>query len=264
MFRRKDGSMATRFDGKVAVVTGGGAGIGHAIAARLASEGAAIVIADVDLVVGEAAAEQFRRDGASARAVEMDVTEGAAASAMAASVTEDLGGIDVLVNNAGVHLGHAQLPYTLESLPRWRHVLEVNVLGAFTCAIACREAMRIRGGGAIVNVSSMAAYSGTGAYGVSKLALNAMTTSLANELAADGTRVNGVAPTLVDSPAAMARMQEPERIGTPDALMRGQLIKRLGRMVDVAAVAAFLWSDDASFVTGQTLLVDGGHTRKPW
>jgi NAD(P)-dependent dehydrogenase (short-subunit alcohol dehydrogenase family) len=183
---------------------------------------------------------------------------------MARSVTSRFGGIDVLVNNAGVHLGHAQLPFTLDALPRWRRVLEVNVLGAFTCSVACRDAMRARGGGAVVNVSSMAAYGGTGAYGISKLALNAMTTSLAQELAPDGTRVNGVAPTLVDSPAAMARMLEPERVGTQDALVRGQAIKRLGRMTDVAGVVAFLCSEDASFVTGQTVLVDGGHTRKPW
>jgi NAD(P)-dependent dehydrogenase (short-subunit alcohol dehydrogenase family) len=142
----------------------------------------------------------------------------------------------------------------------------VNVVGALVCAAACRPAMAARGGGAIVNMSSMAAYGGTGAYGVSKLALNSLTVSLAAELAADGIRVNGIAPGLVDSEAAVAWWSDPARAGMEgiDQLLIGQqMIKRQGTMQDLANLCLFLCSDEASFVTAQTILVDGGWTKKP-
>jgi NAD(P)-dependent dehydrogenase (short-subunit alcohol dehydrogenase family) len=97
----------------------------------------------------------------------MDVRDTEAAARMAETAVERLGGIDILVNNAGIHLHHADLPHTLEAVPRWRDVLDVNVIGALICSAACHDAMAARGGGAIVNVSSMAAYSGNGAYGAS-------------------------------------------------------------------------------------------------
>jgi NAD(P)-dependent dehydrogenase (short-subunit alcohol dehydrogenase family) len=179
----------------------------------------------------------------------------------------ELGGVDVLVNNAGIHLDHAQLPFTLDAVPQWRAVLDVNVIGALICAAACRPAMAARGGGAVVNMSSMAAYGGTGAYGVSKLALNSLTVSLAADFAADGIRVNGIAPGLVDSEAAVEWWNDPARAGMEgiDQMLIGQqMIKRQGTMHDLADMCLFLCSDAASFVTGQTILVDGGFTKKPY
>jgi NAD(P)-dependent dehydrogenase (short-subunit alcohol dehydrogenase family) len=173
----------------------------------------------------------------------------------------ELGGVDVLVNNAGIHLDHAQLPFTLDAVPKWRAVLDVNVIGALICAAACRPAMAARGGGAIVNMSSMAAY------GVSKLALNSLTVSLAADFATDGIRVNGIAPGLVDSEAAVEWWSDPERAGMEgiDRMLIGQqMIKRQGTMQDLADMCLFLCSDAASFVTGQTILVDGGFTKKPY
>jgi NAD(P)-dependent dehydrogenase (short-subunit alcohol dehydrogenase family) len=251
-----------RYEGKVVVITGGGAGIGRTYAHRFAVEGAAIVVGDTDPAAGERVVEELREQDRRAVAVTMDVTDQASADAMAAAAVESFGGVDVLVNNAGVHLHHAQLPYTREAVDQWRHVLDVNVVGALVCAIACRDSMRARGGGAIVNHSSMAAYSGGGAYGVSKLALNGLTVVLAGELAADGIRVNGIAPGLVDSEAAVEWMNDPSRLGIQDALVGRQAIKRPGTMQDLADVALFLCSDAASFVTGQTILVDGGFTKK--
>jgi NAD(P)-dependent dehydrogenase (short-subunit alcohol dehydrogenase family) len=143
----------------------------------------------------------------------------------------------------------------------------VNVVGALICAAACRASMAARGGGAIVNMSSMAAYGGTGAYGVSKLALNSLTVSMANEFAADGIRVNGIAPGLVDSEAAVEWWSDPSRAGMEgiDQMLIGQqMIKRQGTMHDLADMCLFLCSDAASFVTGQTILVDGGWTKKPY
>jgi len=252
-----------RFEGKVVVITGGGAGIGRTYGHRFAAEGAAVVVADTDVSAGDRVVKELGATGARAIAVEMDVTDEDAADRMAAAAGQ-FGGIDVLVNNAGVHLQHAQLPYTRDALPEWRRVIEVNVIGALVCSIACRAAMAGRGGGAIVNHSSMAAYSGGGAYGVSKLALNALTVSLAAEFAADGIRVNGIAPGLVDSEAAVEWMNDPARVGIESALVGGQLVKRLGRMDDLADMALFLCSEQASFITGQTILVDGGFTKKPF
>jgi 3-oxoacyl-[acyl-carrier protein] reductase len=256
--------VAKRFEDKVVVITGGGAGIGRTYAHRFAAEGAAVVIGDFDPAAGDRVVQQLQSTGARALTVEMDVTDEESVDRMAATAVEHLGGIDLLVNNAGVHLQHAQLPYTRDALPEWRRVIDVNVVGALVCSIACRASMAERGGGAIVNHSSMAAYMGGGAYGVSKLALNALTVSLAGELGPDGIRVNGIAPGLVDSEAAVEWMNDPTRAGIEGALVGGQLVKRLGRMDDLADMALFLCSDEASFVTGQTILVDGGFTKKPY
>ncbi|MBV9661748.1 MAG: SDR family oxidoreductase [Acidimicrobiales bacterium] len=253
-----------RFEGKVVVITGGGAGIGRTLGLRFAAEGATIVVGDRDPDAGDRVVKELKDAGADGLAVTMDIADDEAVEMMAERVVGELGGIDVLVNNAAIHLGHAQLPYTKEALPKWRHVLNVNIIGALACSLACHDAMQARGGGSILNVSSMAAYTGTGAYTVSKLGLNALTTSLAQTWAVDGIRVNGVAPILVDSEAAMARTREPGKEGMKDAMIGGQAIKRLGRMQDVANAGLFLCSDEASFITGQTILVDGGYMKKSW
>ncbi len=257
----------SRFAGKVVVITGGGAGIGRTYAHRFAAEGAAIVVADRDEGVAKRVVDEVSELGLGGLVQVMDVTDPDAAAAMAERAVAELGGIDVLVNNAGVHLDHAQLPFTLDAVPKWRNVLDVNVIGALICAAACRPAMAARGGGAIVNMSSMAAYGGTGAYGVSKLALNSLTVSMANEFAADGIRVNGIAPGLVDSEAAVEWWSDPQRAGMEgiDKMLIGQqMIKRQGTMHDLADMCLFLCSDAASFVTAQTILVDGGWTKKPY
>jgi NAD(P)-dependent dehydrogenase (short-subunit alcohol dehydrogenase family) len=252
--------MAKRFEDKVVVITGGGAGIGRTYASRFAAEGANLVIADLDSDAADGVVKELTADGAGALAVTMDVADEEAAARMVEVAIATFGGIDILINNAGIHLHHARAPYTREGLAEWRRILDVNVIGALSCSVACRSSMTSRGGGAIVNQSSMAAYLGGGAYGVSKLALNSLTVGLAGELAADGIRVNGIAPGLVDSEAAMVSMSEEAQ----QQVIAGQVIKRLGRMDDLANMVLYLCSEEASFVTGQTFVVDGGYTRKPY
>jgi 3-oxoacyl-[acyl-carrier protein] reductase len=252
--------VADRFTDRVVAITGGGAGIGRTYARRFAAEGAKIVIADRDPDAGARVVGELSAAGADAVACTMDIATEAGAERLVATATEAFGGVDVLINNAAIHLQHARLPFTIESLDRWRAVMNTNIVGALNCTLHCRESMRARGGGAVLNQSSMAAYGSSGAYGVSKLALNGLTVALAGELASDHIRVNGVAPTLVDSEAAMEEW--PEERHAP--MIARQLIQRLGRMEDVADAALFLCSDEASFITGQTLLIDGGTTKKPY
>jgi NAD(P)-dependent dehydrogenase (short-subunit alcohol dehydrogenase family) len=255
--------LMNRFEGKVVLITGCGAGIGRRFAHRFAAEGAAVMVTDVDPEAAARVVAELRAQGAKAIGAVMDVADEAAVRAAVADAVTGFGGIDVLVNNAAIHLEHAQLPFTLEALPQWRQVLSVNVLGVLTCAAGCRPAMVGRDGAAILNMSSMAAYMAGGAYGVSKLAVNGLTVSLADAFAVDGIRVNGIAPGLVDSESAVAWSSAPERAGIQDALVGGQMIKRPGKMEDLVDAGLFLCSAQAGFVTGQTLLVDGGYIKRP-
>lgn len=254
------------FAGKVVVITGGGAGIGRTLGQRFAAEGASIVIADVDHAAGDRMVEELVAAGREGLSFPMDVRNTEAAARMAERTVDTFGGIDVLVNNAGIHLHRADLPYTLEAVQGWRDILDVNVVGALLCSAACHDAMSARGGGAIVNMSSMAAYGGNGAYGMSKLALNSLTVSLAGAYGPDGIRVNGIAPGLVDSAAAMQWSADQAQTGMniKKLIVDGQVIRRQGRMDDLADLALFLCSERASFITGQTILVDGGYTKKPY
>ena len=244
---------AARFQGRVAVVTGAGNGIGREYAAAFAREGASVAIADIDEAAAMKAAAEIEGTGARAIAVRADVADESDASAMAAAAVGAFGGIDILVNNAGLHLGDFNETTALPP-DQWRRILDVNVVGAVLCAKACAPSMRARGGGAILNQSSMAAWRGVGAYSVSKLALNGVTVSLAREFAGDGIRVNGIAPGYVESEAAKSGLSDDLK----RFVLEGQIIKRVGQIEDLIGTVLFLCSEEASFITGQTLLVDGG------
>jgi NAD(P)-dependent dehydrogenase (short-subunit alcohol dehydrogenase family) len=247
--------------GRVAVVTGAGNGIGEVYASALAREGAAVAVADIEVAAAERVAAQLRAAGARAVALEVDVADEGAVEQMAGQAAGALGGVDILVNNAGLYLHEYSGPCAELPRAQWRRLIEVNLTGALNCAAACRPRMRARGGGVIINQSSVGAYLGiASAYGVSKRALNALTVALAVEFAPDEIRVNGIAPSSVESDTRPALRWWPEE--RRRQFFDQQLIKRVVHMDDLARALVFLCSDDARFITAQTLIVDGGLVRQ--
>ncbi|MGE5327398.1 MAG: SDR family NAD(P)-dependent oxidoreductase [Deltaproteobacteria bacterium] len=245
-----------RFKDKVAFITGGGRGIGETYARALAAEGAAVVLAEIDLPAAQGVAASIAESGAPTLAVTCDVADEGSVDAAVARAVEHFGGVDILINNAAKHLmEYAGKP---TELPRakWRLMLDVNVIGIVNCSAACRRSMRERGGGVIINQSSIAGFDPTTPYGISKLAVRGLVVALAKELAPDGIRVYGIAPGPVDSPSAMADL--------PPALLdefinRHQLVKRQGLMTDLVGAMLFFCSPQASFITGETLMIGGGY-----
>jgi NAD(P)-dependent dehydrogenase (short-subunit alcohol dehydrogenase family) len=252
-----------RFTGKVAIVTGGGSGIGRATALLLASEGAAVTVADIAPDPARAVAEAIAAAGGTARAHIVDVSDPVAVETMVGATVSAFGGLDVLHNNAAA-LDQNRLDQDVATmdLATWDRVIAVNLTGPM---LGCRfaiPAMLERGAGAIVNTTSAAAFYGShslAAYGTSKAGLVALTRYVATAYGERGIRCNAVAPgVVVDEQAQVA-------LGGPmgDRLRRystSHLIGRLGYPEEIARAVAFLASDDAAFVTGETLRVDGGFT----
>ena len=244
-----------RFEGKVALVTGAARGFGRAFAEGFAREGAAVALADVDDAGVARAAEELRAAGHPAIGIRCDVADEGSVDAAVAHAVAELGGIDVLVNNAGKHLMRYNQPFSVLPREELRALFDVNVMGVVNCSLACLEPMRARGGGAIVNISSMASYASRTPYGVSKLAVRGLTIAFAAEFAAAGVRCNAISPGLVATESAMADLP-PEIVRT--IVEDQQLVKRLGRVDDVVAMTLHLCSAEAGFVTGETVKVSGG------
>ncbi|MEE2030854.1 MULTISPECIES: SDR family NAD(P)-dependent oxidoreductase [Rhodococcus] len=244
-----------RFDAKVAFVTGGAQGFGAAFCRSLAAEGAAVVVADIDGTRAENTAEELKEAGFEALAVHCDVADEKTVARAVARATEAFGGIDILINNAGLHLTRYSRPFSTMSREDVRALFDVNVFGIVNTSIACLEAMRSRGGGTVVNISSMAAYNPITAYGVSKLTVRALTIALAHDFASAGIRCNAIAPGLIGTDSALADLPQP----FVDSIVEDrQLVHRLGRTEDIVAMMLYLCSDESSFVTGETFKVSGG------
>ena len=240
-------------EGKVALVTGASQGIGKAIADGLAVEGARIVVAD--LQGAERAAEAYP----GGVGLTVDVADEAAVERMTADTVERCGGLDVLVNNAGLYASLAMRPFTEIPLDEWRRVMDVNVASMFLTCRAAVPAFRERGQGAIVNISSGTPFRGVPFllhYVTSKGAIVAFTRALAKELGRDGIRVNCVAPGFTMSDGVKEHPEVVEQLR--DASVAARTIQRDQIPEDVVGAVAYLASPAASFVTGQTIVIDGG------
>ncbi len=241
-----------RLDGKVAIITGGARGQGEAEVRLFAAEGAKVVVTDVLVDEGQAVADSL---GDSAVFLRQDVSREDDWEAAINLATERFGGLDVLVNNAGILFNATIARHTLEAYER---VIAVNQVGVFLGIRSAIAPMKARGGGSIVNISSGAGIRATKfgfAYGASKYAVTGMTACAALELARDNIRVNSIHPGVIDTP--MVASDDPT---ATDRIVRATPLRRVGEPEEIARVALFLASDEASYMTGAHVPVDGGVT----
>jgi 3-oxoacyl-[acyl-carrier protein] reductase len=248
-----------QFTSKVAVVTGAGQGIGEAYAKALAAEGARVVIAERNAAQGARVAQDISRAGGTATFVEVDVASPESTRAMADAAVRTYGGIDFLVNNAAIYHGMEIAPLISVDWNYYKQFMDVNMHGALLCVRACYESMKGRGGGAIVNQSSTAAWLAVGFYGIAKLALNGITQSLARELGPSNIRINAIAPGPIDTDAT--------RSVVPEAFIQRMVqetpLGRVGQPADLVGACLFLLSDASAWMTGQIVNVDGGQIMRP-
>ena len=240
-----------RFEGKVALVTGGSRGMGAATVRRLHSEGASVVAADILDDDGKALADEL---GDRVRFLHLDVTSEDQWQDVVAQTERELGRLDVLVNNAGILKFNALVDTPLEE---FRQIIDVNLTGVFLGMKTAIPAMRRAGGGAIVNISSTEGYAATlfcGSYTASKFGVRGITKAAALEYAGDGIRANSVHPGGMDTPMTRAVMDENGRKYVASKVP----LKRMGTPEDVANAVAFLASEDSSYMTGGEVLLDGG------
>ena len=244
-----------RLDGRVAIVTGGGGGLGAGIYSALATAGAVVVVAGRTTAKLDRVAAEITASGRQALAVEVDIANLASVAAMTEEVVSALGGIDILVNNAAVY--HRK-PWTEITEPDWDHVLATNLKGSYLCARAAYPFLKESGHGRVINVASITFFGGVPLlldYVASKGGIVGFTRALAHEVGADGITVNTHSPGAFPTDAENIH---PDQEGYNRAILEAQSIKRRGTPEDVGNPVTFLASDAASFITGQLIQIDGG------
>lgn len=249
--------MAGALDGKVAIVTGGGQGIGRAFAHRFAREGARVVIADLNEETAGTVAGEIRRDGGEALAVRTDVSDEDSVTAALGATLERFERVDVLLNNASIFATLKMRPFWEIPLTEWEGLMRVNLTGVFLCCEAVAGPMRRQGNGRIISISSSTVLMGRPNYAhyvASKAGVQGLTRALASELGGDGVTVNAIMPGSVET-------EVPRETVSPEQAQRiigAQALHRRLTPADIVGTAILLASDDAAMITGQTIVVDGG------
>lgn len=243
-----------RLAGKVAIVTGGAQGIGAAYATALAQAGAAVAIGDVRAEGAEATARAIEAAGGRAFGAYADVTREESMRVLAARTAETYGGIDILVNNAAIYYGLEHHPLLRVPLEYWNRIMEVNVTGVLVATRAVVPYLQQRGKGKIINQASIAAYTAGHYYNISKLGVIGLTIALARELGSANIQVNAIAPGMINTEATLLQTTEEGRA----AAIQRRALKRMGTPEDLTGTLVFLASDDSDWMTGQTIVIDGG------
>lgn len=251
-----------RFSSKVAIVTGGGSGIGKEVAQRLVAEGASVLIAGRDAAKLEMAAAQIDPSGARGRTLAGDIANPATAKALVELATAAFGGVDILINNAGVF---SPKPFLEVDEQEYDQFIDIILKGKFFMAQAAAKAMLLRGGGAIVQTGSLWALQAIGAtpsaaYSAANAGVHALTRNLAIEMASSGIRINTVAPAVVETPVYNTFMSDEQVKQVLPTFNAFHPLGRNGRPGDVAEAILFMASQEASWITGTVLPVDGGVT----
>ena len=245
-----------RLEGRVAIVTGAASGIGKETAKRLADEGAAVLITDIQVDAGEATVAELRAQGARAAFARHDVTSETDWQTVVAKAVAEFGSLDILVNNAG--MGDIK-PIEETTVEDWQRTIDIDQLGVFLGMKVAAEALKNSGHGSVINVSSIFGTSGgfgvSPAYHAAKGAVRTLTKNVALHWAAEGVRVNSIHPGFIATPI----LEQSRNTPIWDGMIDLTPMSRLGTPEEIAAGVAFLASDDASFVTGLELYVDGGY-----
>ncbi len=241
-----------KLQGKVALVTGADSGIGQAIAITFAREGANVVINYKDDEQGaNSTRQQVEAEGRKALVVQADLREPQSVRSMFERARSELGAIDILVNNAGIGVGGSLADLSLED---WDTVLNTNLRAAFLCAQEAARDMVQKGGGKIVNISSVAGKQPGGVYSISKAGVDMLTKALAQELTPQGINVNGISPGLVYTPMTAERVEDPEQRQQQEEQIP---VGRVGEPMDIASMALFLVAE-AGYMSGSDVVIDGG------
>ncbi|MAL96659.1 MAG: short-chain dehydrogenase [Haliea sp.] len=246
------------FSDKTIIVTGAGGGIGEGYAKVAAERGMQVVVAELNAEGGERVVSEIQAAGGRAHFVRTDVGDEASAKACVAEALKAFGGVDYLINNAAIFGDMRVDGYLTVDMDYLEHFMRVNAHGCLLMTRAVVDAMAQRGGGAIVNQSSTAAWMSSGPYGVAKLTMNGITQSLAHELGPKNIRINAIAPGPTDTGALQKVAGE-----YAQQMLHTMPIKRLGQPADLAEAVLFLLSDEASWITGHVLNVDGGQLMRP-
>jgi NAD(P)-dependent dehydrogenase (short-subunit alcohol dehydrogenase family) len=246
-----------RLKGKVVIVTGGGRGLGKVYALALAGEGARVVAADI--LDTQPVKEAIEKAGGEALALHTDVSDEKSVAEMAQKAVERFGRIDVLINNAALFANVVKRPFYQVSGEEWDEVMRVNLKGSFLCCKAVYPQMKKQGKGKIINISSGTWFKGSPNfvhYVTSKAGVVGMTRVMAREAGQDGISVNAVAPGLTESEALRANPMDPKQVS--QATVNSRCFKRPEQPEDLVGTILFLASDESDFITGQTIVVDGG------